>query len=198
MRIEDLVEEAEETMLTAGKVMPMAYIELGEDVVLILAFDALSDAQSIPAQGGLLARHAWEKCKEHPGKAPHAIGFYAEAWRSNDARTLDERMRPSTSAKREEILSVDCWQANGTPQYQHASVPVLRDHKKRVVGFGDEERIEDKPSMQIAALVKGASDAQRPDEEVMAEMKQQIAAHMATLSPAQRKGLAAFLAKEMR
>jgi len=196
MDIQGLVEVAKETMLTQGSVIPMAHIDFPDNTCIVLVLEVLADTQGILAQASCLARIAWERCKEHPGQ-PQSIGIYAEAWRIKDAQTFDEQMRPSTSAKREEILSIDYWQADATPQYQCVIILVLRDHKQRVVGFGPEERNENRPSIQIAALVKGAHDAQRPDEEVLGEMRQELDAKLATLSPAQRAELREFLEKEL-
>jgi hypothetical protein len=194
MDIQFLVDEARQSMLTCGNVMPMIYLELSQDV-LMLALDILSDAQSIPAQCGILARLGWEECKKHPGQQPRTCGFYAEAWRVRDPESTEAKIMPVKSQKREEIIMVSFWQAESEPHVQSYALPVMRDHKKRVIDVSQEGPMGSFP-YQHAAFLQGVLDSQRPDAEVFRKLDRAVGRRIATLSPEKRRELMEFLRLE--
>lgn len=192
MDIQHLIEEARQTMLTHGDVMPMLHLQLSESY-LVFALDILSDRQSIPQQCGILARLTWEECQKYPGQTPIACAFYAEAWRTDKPENADARMYPSHSANRQEIISVQTWQVGRDPAFQSYRMPVVRDHTRRVIDVGPAQGPIDALSHQIEALVSGALDAQRPDEEVFGRMDRRITHIVGTLSEEKKQQLQAML-----
>src|SRR5205807_6866536 len=109
-----------------------------KDINVIMALDLFSDNQSVPVQSGVIARVGWEECKKHPGHTPIAAGIYAEAWRITEPASDEQRMRPKLSHKKQEVIMVEMWhtQDNKIESYR---LPVIRDHKKRVVDIGPAE-----------------------------------------------------------
>jgi hypothetical protein len=194
MDIQFLINEAQTTMLAQGSVMPMIYLELTNNLLMI-ALDILSDTQSIPVQCGILARLGWEECKKYPGQKPVSIGFYSEAWRVKDAENTETEMRPVRSPKRQEIISVSFWQADKEPHAQSCVLLVIRDHKKRVIDIQEEE-IKEKLSYQLASFRQGVLDSQKPDEEVFGNLERAIGKGIAKLSPEQRLELMDLLQQE--
>lgn len=194
MDIQHLIEEATQTMLSQEHVMPMLHLELTEQY-LIFALDILSDSQSIPQQCGILARLAWEHCQKYPGQHPKACAFYGEAWRVTGQTDADTRMYPSHSPKRQEIISVQTWQADRNPPYQTYHLPVIRDHKKRVVDVGPVNGPLPLKSFQIEAIVQGAHDAQHPDE-AFSRMEKQIVRSLGHLSEKTKQDLKSMMREQ--
>ena len=192
MDIHSLIEEAKQQMLTDGKVMPMIYLELTQNVIMF-ALDILSDTQSIPEQCGILARLGWEECKKYPGQQPVSIGIYAEAWRVSGPENASDKMMPVRSKLRQEIIAVSFWHRD--TGVQSCVLPVIRDHKKRVIDVG-EEAITDHMSYQLAALLQGTRDAQKPDEEVFGRMEHALTQRLQNLTSEQLQELVRFLQEE--
>ncbi|HEX3640218.1 MAG TPA: hypothetical protein VHV10_02890 [Ktedonobacteraceae bacterium] len=201
MDIESLIGIASDTMLTAGNVMPMAHIELKsndpekEDIHLVLALDLFSNAQSIPTQGGIIARVGWEQCKEYPGYSPIYAGIYAEVWRITDPENDAEKLRPKLSSKRQEALIVEMWHAEGN-KCESYRLPVIRDKKKRVVDIGKAEGPSHKVSVLFGSFLRGIHDSQKPDDETISDLEDMISKRVANLSPEQRQELIAFAKSE--
>lgn len=193
MNIESLIQEAKEFMLTSGNVMPMCHLQLEKTHVFIV-IDVLSDSQSIPVQCGILARLGWEECKKYPDEKLVAIGFYAEAWQSIAPENVEQRLRPKLDRNRKEVIIVEVWQADN--KRESCELPVVRDHKKRVVAIGNAERLTDRISWQLASIVQGARDSQKPDKEVFSRMDDEIAKKFAGLSPEQREMVRRFAREE--
>lgn len=191
-----LIEEVSQTMLTQESAMPMLYLELDDNSVHMFALDILDDTQSIPAQCGILARLGWEKCKKHPGCKPMAAAYTGEAWRVSNPGSNEERMMPVNSKKRQEILTVQIWQASQKPQGQSYSLPVIRDHKKRVTDIGEAEGPIANISHQLASFVHGCMDAQKPDDEVFGKMDETIRKRVASMPPHLQDELRNWLQRE--
>lgn len=194
MDSESLITEAREAMLTEGNVMPMIYLELTNHMIL-MALDVLSDEQSIPSQAGLLARLGWEQCKKYPGEQVRSIGFYAKAWRADHTDDVVANMNPVKSPHRQEVIIVSRWQAED-PQRQCYILPVIRDHKKHVVDVGPAQGPTFTLPIHLAAFLQGAQDAQRPDEEVLSQMRNTLTQRISQLSPDKQQKLMEFLRKE--
>src|SRR5260221_2320546 len=194
MDIQTLIDEAKESMLTHGNVMRMIYLEL-TDTLLMFALDILSDKQSIPTQCGILARLGWEECKKYPGQKPVSIGFYAEAWGVSDPESTDVKMMPVRSQKRRELIIISFWQKDAEPHAQSYALPVIRDHKKRVIDVGEAEPTKT-VSYQLASFLQGVLDSQKPDEEVFGRLEQAIDKRIAVLSPEKRRELIEYLRRE--
>lgn len=196
METKFLIDEVSQTMLTQGSAMPMLYLELDDNSVHMFALDILSDTQSIPAQCGILARLGWEECKKHPGRKPIAAAYTGEAWRVSNPESADERMMPVNSKKRQEVLIVQIWQANQEPRGQSYSLPVIRDHKKRVTDIGEPEGPTLNISYQLVSFVQGCLDASKPDDEVFGKMDEAIRKRVATMSPQLQQELRDFMIRE--
>lgn len=195
MDMESLIDEAKQTMLTDGKIMPMLYLQLSQDTILF-ALDVLSDGQSIPAQCGILARLGWEHGKQHPGQKPVSAGFYCEAWRLVEPEaSAEEKMRPARSEKRQEIISVAFWQADKEPRMQTCALPVVRDHKKRVIDVTDAQPTS-AGSLHLVSFLRGVLDSQKPDDEVFGKLDRQISERIAALSPEKRAELMEYIRRE--
>ena|SRR2546421_5035226 len=201
MNIQHLIEVARETMLTSGNIMPMVHLELKsddpekEDINVIMALDLFSDAQSTPIQGGIIARAGWEECKNHPGYKPTFAGMYAEAWTIKEPDNDEQKLRPKLSDKRQEVIMVEAWHAEGNKRESYR-MSVIRDHNKRVVDIGALEGPKNEVSMIFASFLQGVHDAQRPDEEVFSRMEGMIAKRIANLSPERRQELRDFAKSE--
>lgn len=193
MDIQHLIKEAGETMLADGKVMPMMQLELTSGIIF-MALDVLSDSQSIPVQCGMLARIGWEECKKHPGEKPIAASFYAEAWITSKPDNDEQKMRPKLDPKRREVVMVEMWQEGiGAQSYR---LPVIRDHKRRVVDIGAPEGPVNVISWQLLSFLQGVKDSQKPDEEVMDRMSTAIEKRVANMSPEKKQQLRDFMKKE--
>ena len=201
MNIQHLINVARQTMLTNGNIMPMAHLELKsddpgkEDVNVIMALDLFSDAQSTPVQGGIIARAGWEECKNHPGYKPTFAGMYSEAWMTKDPENDEQKLRPKLSDKRQEVIMVEAWHSEGN-KCESYRLPVIRDHKKRVIDIGTLEGPKNKVSMIFASFLQGVHDAQKPDEEVFSRMEGMTARRIANLSPERRQELRSFVKSE--
>lgn len=184
MNINDLISAARDDLLGDGRVTPMVYLELAGGLHL-LTLDIFDREQSIIEQASAIARHVWKYCKQYPGEAPLAAGMYGCAWVSSDP-DAGLRLRPNRDPERREILSVSLWQARGEPAEQTYSLAVVRDTKGRVVELGEPERPVGKITIHLRAVVKGAQDAQRPDDEVLGPQGAAVLKRLAALSPEQQ------------
>lgn len=196
MDLQEIIKGAREEMLTTGHVMPMAWLQLSTDTILV-ALDILDDTQSMPGQCGLLARHAWETGKKYPGQQPVAVVFTTEMWISQEKeqRDIQLRLRPGLDPKSQEIVRVEMWQAE-KPHLQSYDLPVFRDSEQRVIEVGLAVEPKPRTSPQLASLVQGLKDSQRPDEEVFAQLDRNLDAQLKRLSPEQMKKLVQFLRQE--
>lgn len=176
--------------------MPMLYLELDNNSVHMFALDILDDTQSIPAQCGILARLGWEECKKHPESKPTAAAYTGEAWRVKGPVSDDEKLMPVKSPKKQEVLTVQIWQAHQEPREQSYALPVIRDHKKRVTDIGEAEGPTANISHQLVAFVHGCLDAQKSDDEVFGRMESTIRNRVAALSPEKRQELMEYLRRE--
>lgn len=191
MTIQSLIDEAKERMFAIGTLAPMIYLELSQDAIII-HFKALNDKQSIPEQCGALARLAWETCKKYPGQQPVSISFSSEAWQVTDPENTATSLMPVKSYKRQEVIIVSLWHANNQPHVQTCALAILRDHKGRITDITQGE-IEGRISYQLAALLQGARDAQKPDEEVLSRLQSSLEKRIAALPPEKQEELLDFL-----
>lgn len=191
MDIQSLLDEAVDTMLTDGHIMPMLYLELEKDYIVI-ALDVLSDAQSIPTQCGILARLGWEEMRKHPGQKVAAVYFTSEAWKVTSPPDLESVIRPVRSTKREEVLILHSWEAGRQLPYHSWEREIRRDHKKRVVDVGPVRGPWAVVSPQIRSFLHGC----QTNDEVMARMEKIVRDTIPTLSPEKKQALAAFLREE--
>jgi hypothetical protein len=195
MDIEVLLEQVRENMLTNGTVMPAIQLELTRSTTMIF-LDIINDHQSIPVQCGILARYAWELCKEHPDETPVAISFCSEAWKDAGRSDPKRLIRPVNSPNKQEVLVVERWQATEEPKLASYTMRVVRDHKKRITQILSPLESIAAISYQLDSFVHGALDAQRPDEEVFARLAKGLKQRTQKLSPEQMKELHDFIEKE--
>lgn len=194
MDAQSLISEAKETLLTRGKIMPMLYLELTGKKVIMFALDIISDSQSIPAQCGIFARLGWETCKQYPKQGPAAIGFYSEAWQVRNPENDTSKLMPVNSKKKQEIIVVQQWIKDGRAQTY--TLPIIRDHKKRVIDVGSAEGPIANVSYQVASFLKGCLDAYKPDDEVLNKMLDDIQRRVSGLSPTKQQELKDFIQRE--
>jgi hypothetical protein len=190
MDIQQLIQEARDTMLADGHIMPTMQI-LFEKSYAFVMIDIIDDSQSIPVQCGMLARLGLEECRRYPDEKIVAIGFFAEAWQVVAPENVEQQMRPKTAPKRQEVIFVECWQAEGNVT-QAARLSVTRDHKKRVTDIGQVEEIINNMSWQLASIVQGCADAQKSDEELSAHYETAILKKVAALPPELQRDLKKF------
>ena len=194
MDIQSLISEAKESLLTGGNILPTLYLELTGKEIIMFGLDVISDTQSIPVQCGILARLGWETCKKHPDQQPPAISSYAEAWRVDGPEDDAARLPPVNSKKRQEIIAIHTWEKGG--KVQAYSLPIIRDYKQRVTDVGPAEGPISNVSWQVASFLQGCRDAQKPVDEVLGKMSNDIHHLVAGLSPARRQELDAFMREE--
>jgi hypothetical protein len=181
MDIQSLIDNAKESLLANSSILPMLYLDLTGNQSTLFALDIISDTQSIPKQCGILARLGWEECKKHPDQQPVAIGCYSEAWQVEDPENDNARFMPVRSEKRREIITVQMWSVDNKPQSY--ALPIIRDHKKRVIDIGPAEGPTFRISWQVASFLKGCQDAQKPDDEVFCKVNDAIRSRLAGMSP---------------
>jgi hypothetical protein len=194
MDIQHLIEDAKETMLATGSLMPMMHLELSVHFVIV-AIDMINDHQSIPVQCGILARLGLETCRKYPDERPVAVAFYSEAWVSESPVNDEQKMRPKLDPKKREVIGVETWQAEGNVCQFH-QMPVIRDRKERVVNIGNAEIFEDKMSWQLGSIVQGVKDSQRNDDEIMGTLETAISKRLARMTPERKRQLLEFGGQE--
>ncbi len=190
--VNQLIEEARETMMREGTIMPKAYIQL-DTTLLTLIFD-LNDDRSIAAQSSIMARQAWERCKEHPGQKPLQACYYAEAWMAEEhGQTYHQKLNTKRDPRRKEIVSLEYWDSVER-KIRGYVMPIIRNKKGVLLAVtAPSEPTTNAISHQFESFLEGMFDSQKPDEEVFARRKKQLQQRLAALPPEMRHQLNRYI-----
>lgn len=192
MNIEDVIKEAKQAVFSSdtGDVIPMITLEMSHNT-LILALDIFDDSQSVAAQSGLAARYGWEQCQNYQGQHLLFASCYSVAWKTRNPAV---GLRPNLDPKREEVLSVSTWKPDGPVQV--IDLPIIRDHKKRVVDIGPAQDTRPDDKSLLTFFLYGAHDALAGVDTNLRQAEGQITNRLAALTPQQKQQLMKKLMEE--
>lgn len=187
MNLQEFIDQARSQVISSGSLMPTLYVQLEQEHHMLM-LDTFEETQGVVLQQSALARQGWDLAKKHQGQRLVVAYFFALAWRSKGS-TMEFTIQPRRDPQRQEIITIQSWTAE-TNTIQTYRLAIQRDKHIQV---GEPEPTTTMQFTFMSAFVEGYNHGQRPDEEVFAEMEQNIDARLAALSPEQRQDLLRLL-----